>query len=153
MRRRSNPVSQPPAYRSPAPLLSVTRPHTTTADRTNSIPRPATQPSWSLSQMRRDNGHHPDSHCRSDPAPFSAFVPHCRMKPIFKIRQSRSIFRFDLPSCTLPPKKVLVPAPESLPTAIIFYVHHRVPAILLFSHQAHPSIAYLMPPIDAIENP
>jgi hypothetical protein len=34
-----------------------------------------------------------------------------------------------------------------------FYFHHRLPAILLFTHQAHPSIAYLMPPIDAIENP
>jgi hypothetical protein len=75
------------------------------------------------------------------------------MKPIFKIRQSRSIFRPDPPLCALPPKKVLVPAPESLPTAIIFYFHHRLQAILLFSHQAHRSIAYLMPPIDAIENP
>jgi len=43
--------------------------------------------------------------------------------------------------------------PESVPTAIIFYFHHRLPAILLFIHQAHRSIAYLMPPLDAIENP
>jgi hypothetical protein len=28
-----------------------------------------------------------------------------------------------------------------------------VPSKYLFSHQAHRSIAYLMPPIDAIENP
>jgi hypothetical protein len=75
------------------------------------------------------------------------------MKPILKIRQSRSIFRLDPPSCALPPKKVLVPAPESLATAIIFYFHHRLQAILLFSHQSHRSIAYLMLPIDAIENP
>jgi hypothetical protein len=75
------------------------------------------------------------------------------MKPIFKIRQSRSIFRLDPRSCVLPPKKVLVPTPESLPTAIIFYFQHRLQAILLFSHQTHRSIAYLMPPIDAIENP
>jgi hypothetical protein len=53
----------------------------------------------------------------------------------------------------LPPKKVLVPDPESVPTAIIFYFHHRLPAILLSTHQAHRFIAYLMPPIDAIENP
>jgi len=38
-------------------------------------------------------------------------------------------------------------------TAIIFYFHHLLQAILLFSHQAHRSIAYLMPPIDPIENP
>jgi hypothetical protein len=75
------------------------------------------------------------------------------MKPIFKIRKSRSLFRLDPPSCALPPKKVLVPGPESVPTTIIFYFHHRLQAILLFSHQAHRSIPYLMPPIDAIENP
>ncbi len=75
------------------------------------------------------------------------------MKPISKIRQSRSIFRLDPPSCPLPPKKVLVPAPESLATAILFYFHPMPPTILLFSHQAHRSIAYLMPPIHAIENP
>jgi hypothetical protein len=51
------------------------------------------------------------------------------------------------------PKKVFVPDPESVPTAIIFYFNHPLPATLLFSHQAHPSIAYLMPPIDPIENP
>jgi hypothetical protein len=75
------------------------------------------------------------------------------MKPIFKIRKSRSIFRLDPPSCALPPKNVLVPAPESLPTAIIFYFQHRLQAMLLSSHQTHRSIAYLMPPIDHIENP
>jgi hypothetical protein len=75
------------------------------------------------------------------------------MKPIFKIRQSRSIFRLDPPSCAWPPKKVLLPAPESLATAIIFYFHHRLQAILLFSHQSHRFIACLMPSIDAIENP
>jgi len=65
----------------------------------------------------------------------------------------RSLFRLDPPSCALPPKKVLVLDPESVPTAIIFYFNHPLPATLLFSHQAHRSIAYLMPPIDPIENP
>lgn len=50
-------------------------------------------------------------------------------------------------------EKVLLPAPESLATAIIFYFHHRLQAILLFSHQSHRFIACLMPSIDAIENP
>jgi hypothetical protein len=49
--------------------------------------------------------------------------------------------------------RVLVPDPESVPTAIIFYFNHPLQATLLFSHQAHRSIAYLMPPIDSIENP
>jgi hypothetical protein len=75
------------------------------------------------------------------------------MKPISKNRKSRSVFRLDPPSCALPPKKVLVPAPESLPTAIILYFNHRLQATLLFSHQAHRSVAYFMPPIDPIENP
>jgi hypothetical protein len=72
------------------------------------------------------------------------------MKPISKNRKPRSVFRLDPPSCALPPKKVLVPDPESVLTAIIFYFHHHLPAI---THQAHRFIAYLMPPIDAIENP
>jgi hypothetical protein len=75
------------------------------------------------------------------------------MKPISQNRKPRSVFRLDPPSCALPPKKVLVPDPESAPTAITFYFHHRLSAILLFTHHAHRSIAYLMPPIDAIENP
>jgi hypothetical protein len=75
------------------------------------------------------------------------------MKPISQNRKPRSVFRLDPPSCALPPKKVLVPDPESAPTAIIFYFHHRLPAILLFTRQAHRFIAYPMPPIDAIENP
>jgi hypothetical protein len=53
----------------------------------------------------------------------------------------------------LPPKIVLVLDPESVPISIIFYFHHRLQGILLFFHQAHRSIAYLMPPIDLIENP
>jgi hypothetical protein len=75
------------------------------------------------------------------------------MKPIPQNRKSRSLSRLDSPSCALSPKKVLVPDPKSVPTAILFYFHHRLPAILLFTHQAHRSIAYLMPSIDAIENP
>jgi hypothetical protein len=75
------------------------------------------------------------------------------MKPISQDRKPRSIFRLDPPSCALPPKTILVPDPESVPTAISFYVHHRLSAILLFTHHPHRSIAYLMPPIDAIENP
>ena len=75
------------------------------------------------------------------------------MKPISQNRKSRSLFRLDPPSCALPPKKVPVPDPESVPTANIFYFHHHLPALLLFTHQAHRSIADLMPPIDAIENP
>src|SRR6202167_5382007 len=61
--------------------------------------------------------------------------------------------RLEPPSCALHPKKILVPAPKSVPTAIIFHFHHRLQATLLFSHQAHRSIAHLIPPIDAIENP
>ena len=75
------------------------------------------------------------------------------MKPISQNRKPRSVFRLDPPSCALPPTKVLVPHPEPVPTAIIFYFNHPLPATLLFSHQAHRSIAYLMPPIDPIENP
>lgn len=75
------------------------------------------------------------------------------MKPISKNRKSRSASRLDLPSRALPPKKVLVPDPESVPTTIIFYFNHPLPATLLFSHQAHRSIAYSMLPIDLIENP
>jgi hypothetical protein len=75
------------------------------------------------------------------------------MKPISKIRKSQSIFRIDPPSCALPPKKVPLPDPQSVRTAIIFYFHHPLQATLLFAHQAHWSIAYLMPPIDPIENP
>ena len=75
------------------------------------------------------------------------------MKPISQNRKPRSVFRLDSPSCALPPKKVLVPEPESVPTTIIFYFHYRLQAILLFTHRAHRSIAYLMPPIDPIQNP
>jgi hypothetical protein len=75
------------------------------------------------------------------------------MKPISQNRKPRSLSRLDPPSCALPPKKALVPAPKSVPTAIIFYFYHRLPAIRLFTHQAHRFIAYLMPPIDAIQNP
>jgi hypothetical protein len=75
------------------------------------------------------------------------------MKPISQNRKPRSLFRLDPPSCALPPKKVLVPDPESVPTAIAFYFNQPVQAILLFSHQRHCSITYLMPPIDPIENP
>jgi len=75
------------------------------------------------------------------------------MKPISQNRKPRSLFRLDPSSCALPPKKVFLPDPESLPTAIFFYFHQRLQTIQLFSHQAHRSIAYFMPPIDAIENP
>jgi hypothetical protein len=75
------------------------------------------------------------------------------VKPISQNRKPRSVFRLDPPSCALPSKKVLVLDPESLSTAIIFYFNHPLPATPLLSHQAHPSIAYLMPPIDLIENP
>ena len=75
------------------------------------------------------------------------------MKPISQNRKPRSAFRLDPPSCALPPKKVLVLDPESVPTAIIFYFNHPLPASPLLSHQEHRSIAYLMPPIDLIENP
>ena len=34
------------------------------------------------------------------------------MKPIVKVRESRSIFRLHPPSCALPPKQVLVPGPR-----------------------------------------
>jgi len=68
------------------------------------------------------------------------------MKPISQNRKPRSVSRLDPPSCALPPKKVLVPDPESVPTAIIFYFRHHLPAIRLFPHQAPRSIAYLMPP-------
>jgi hypothetical protein len=74
------------------------------------------------------------------------------MKPISQNRKPRSVFRLDPPSCALPPKKVLVLDAESVPTAIIFYFNHPLPATPLLSHQEHRSIAYLMPPIDPIEN-
>jgi hypothetical protein len=74
------------------------------------------------------------------------------MKPISQNRKPRSVFRLDPSSCALPPKKVLVLDPESVPTAIIFYFNHPLPATPLLSHQEHRSIAYLMPPIDPIEN-
>jgi hypothetical protein len=75
------------------------------------------------------------------------------MKPISQNRKPRSVLRLDPPSRALPPKKVLVPATESLATAIIFYFHHLLQAILLFSHPPAPLHPYLTPPIDAIENP
>jgi len=76
------------------------------------------------------------------------------MKPIFTIRKSRSIFWVDPRSSALPPKKVLVPAqnlffpPRSSSTSITISN-----LLLLFSHQAYRSLAYLMPPIAPIENP
>jgi hypothetical protein len=75
------------------------------------------------------------------------------MKPTSQNRKPRSVFRLDPPSCALPPNKVPLPDPESVPTAITFYFHQPVQATRLFSHQGHCSIAYLMPPIDPIENP
>jgi hypothetical protein len=69
------------------------------------------------------------------------------MKPISQNRKPRSLFRLDPPSCALPPNKGPLPDPESVPTAIIFYIHQPMQATLLFSHQGHCSIAYLMPPI------
>jgi hypothetical protein len=75
------------------------------------------------------------------------------MKPISQNRKPRSVFRLDRPSCALPPKKVLVLDPEPVPTAIIFYLNPLPATPLLSSHQAHRSIAYLMPPIDLFENP
>jgi hypothetical protein len=75
------------------------------------------------------------------------------MKPISK--KPQITIRLSARSALVPlaPEKSFVPDPESLPTAIIFYFHHRLRTILLFSHQAHRSLAYFMPPIDAIENP
>ncbi len=75
------------------------------------------------------------------------------MKPISQNRKPRSLFRLDPHSCALRPKKLPVPDPESVPTAIIFYFNPPLQATLLFSHQAHRSIVYLMPTIDPIENP
>jgi hypothetical protein len=75
------------------------------------------------------------------------------MKPISQNRKPRSVFRLDPPSFALPPKKVLALDPESVPTAIIFYFNHPLPATPLLYHQAHRSIAYLKPPIDLIKNP
>jgi hypothetical protein len=64
------------------------------------------------------------------------------MKPISQNRKPRSVFRLDPPSCALPPKIVLVLDRESVPTAIIFYFNHPLPATpLLSSHQTHRSIA------------
>ena len=74
------------------------------------------------------------------------------MKPISQNRKPRSVFRLDRPRAPAP-EKSSVPDPESVPTANIFYFHQHVQALLLFSHQAHRSIADLMPPIDPIENP
>jgi hypothetical protein len=75
------------------------------------------------------------------------------MKPISQNRKPRSVFRLDPPSCALPPKKVLLPGPRICSNRDQLLLHHRLQAILLLSHQAHRSIAYVMPPIHAIENP
>lgn len=77
--------------------------------------------------------------------PLSPESPH---ETDFPKPQPRSVFRLDPPSCALPPNKVPLPDPESVPIANIFYFHHPLPALLLFSHQGHCSIADLMPPID-----
>ena len=75
------------------------------------------------------------------------------MKSISQNRKPRSVFRLDPPSYALPPKKSLsltqnLFQPRSSSTSII----------LCQSHCSSPtkhtrSIAYLMPPIDPIENP
>jgi hypothetical protein len=75
------------------------------------------------------------------------------MKPISQNRKTRSAFRLDPLSCALPAKKVLVPDPESVLTAITFYFHQPAHATRLFSHQRHGSITYRMPPIHPIQNP
>jgi hypothetical protein len=138
----------------PAALPSTTRSPTAIAHRTRSFPCPGSEPTSALSQMWRPHGGHRETYGCPDPTPFSPLHRRSRrMIPISQNRKPRSVFRLDPPSCALPPKKVLVPDPESVPTAILFYFHHRLPAILLFIHQAHRSIAYLMPPLDAIENP
>jgi hypothetical protein len=77
--------------------------------------------------MWRPHGGHRETYGCPDPTPFSALYRRSRrMKPISPNRKPRSVFRLDPPSCALPPKKVLVPDPESVPTAIIFYFH-RLP--------------------------
>jgi len=48
------------------------------------------------------------------------------MKPISQNRKPRSVFRLDPPLCALPPNKVPLPDPESVPTAITFYFNHPV---------------------------
>ena len=75
------------------------------------------------------------------------------MKPIFKIRKSRSIFRLDLPLCALPLKNVLVPARESLPTAVTFYFQHRLQAMLLSSTKRTVPSPTSYHPSTPIENP
>jgi hypothetical protein len=108
--------------------FSITRPRTTTPDRTSSIRRRATQPSWSLSQ----NAAGPWSSSRPSPPLRSCSVLRLRtsvphetnfQKPQIPIRPSdRSAL------VRLAPEKVLVPDPESVPTAVIFYFNHPLPA-------------------------
>jgi hypothetical protein len=139
-----------------APLLSTTRSPITTADRTSSILRPATQPqpTLSLSPMWWPHGGHRETYGGPDPTPFSALDRRGRrMKPISQNRKPRSVFRLDPPSCALPRTKFLSMTQNrfqsrSLSTSINLCKPPR-----LFSHQAHCPIAYLMPPIDPIENP
>jgi hypothetical protein len=75
------------------------------------------------------------------------------MKPISKNRKSRSLFWLDPPSCALPPKKARISDPESVPTAIIFYFNQSLQATLPSFHQAHGSIAHVMPSIHPIQIP
>src|SRR5438477_4249547 len=104
--------------------------------------------------MWRPHGRHRETYVCPAPTPFSALSRRSRrMKPISQNRKPRSVFRLEPPSYALPPKKVLLIDPESVPTLIIFYFHHRLQGILLFFLQTHRSIAYLMPTIDVIENP
>jgi hypothetical protein len=75
------------------------------------------------------------------------------MKPTSKNSQTSIPLSARSALLRLFPEKVLLPYPKSLPTEIIFYFNHPLPPTLLFSHQAHRFIAYLMPPINLIENP
>src|SRR5712692_3431901 len=135
---------QPAARHFPAALPSTTRSPSAIAHRTRSLPCPGSESTSALSQMWRPHGGHRETYGCPDPTPFSALYRRSRrMKPISQNRKPRSVFRLDPPSCALPPKKVLVPDPESVTTAIIFYFNHRLPAILLFTPPAHRFIAYL----------
>jgi hypothetical protein len=134
-------------------LLLSSRPNPKPCPRM-SFPHRAPGNSWSLSQMWRPHGGHREIYSCPDPTSFSALSRRCRrMKPISQNRKPRSVFRLDPPSCALPPNKVPPPDPEPVPTASTSDFHQPVQATLFFSHQRHRSIAYLLPPIDPIENP
>jgi hypothetical protein len=98
------------------------------------LPLPAPAVWWN------DGGHRETDRC-PDSTTLSAFVPPCPMKPIVKIRKSRSVLRLEPPSCALPPKNVLLPAK-------IYSNRHHLPL-----PSSSPSHTALLPPSTPVHPP